>query len=82
MKLFIKNIKQLLLATEQAPEIAKGKAMNQIPIIEDAWLAVEDGKIADFGKMEDWQNIFATSQIISFCFDLSGSRSINTSPLP
>ena len=59
MKLFIKNIKQLLLATEQAPEIAKGKAMNQIPIIEDAWLAVEDGKIADFGKMEDWQNIFA-----------------------
>ena len=57
MKLFIKNIKQLLLATQQAPEIAKGKAMNQIPVIENAWLAVEDGKIADFGKMEDWPGI-------------------------
>lgn len=57
MKLFIKNIKQLLLATEQAPEIAKGKAMNHLPVIENAWLAVEDGKIADFGKMEDWPGI-------------------------
>ena len=57
MKLFIKNIKHLLLATQQAPEIAKGKAMNQIPVIENAWLAVEDGKIADFGKMEDWPGI-------------------------
>lgn len=28
-----------------------------MPVLEDAWLAVEEGMIADFGNMEDWPGI-------------------------
>ena len=31
----------------------KGDEMRELPKIENAWLLVEDGKISDFGKMED-----------------------------
>ncbi|MCH2199935.1 MAG: imidazolonepropionase [Flavobacteriales bacterium] len=57
MKMLIKNIKGLVGAREEAPSILKGADMKDLPIIEDAWLAVEDGVIADFGKMEDWPGI-------------------------
>ncbi len=57
MRILIKNIKQLV-QTEEHPKLKiSGKEMNQLPCINDAWLAIEDDKIAGFGKMEDWEGI-------------------------
>lgn len=57
MKLLIKNIKGLVGAYEHAPGRLSGKALAKLPIIEDAWLAIEDGCFADYGKMADWPGI-------------------------
>jgi imidazolonepropionase len=57
MKILFKNIKVLVSATETPLEVVKGAAMKTLPQIEDAWLAVEDGLIADFGSMADWPGI-------------------------
>lgn len=56
-KLLIKNIRSLVQARENAPETVAGKMMNELPSIHDAWLAVEDGVIVDFGAMENWPGI-------------------------
>lgn len=57
MKLLIKNIKGLVQAREEAPAFVAGDSMNELPMIENAWLAIEDGRIADFGEMADWPGI-------------------------
>ncbi len=31
--------------------------MGELPVLEDAWLAIENGKIADFGSMAAWPGI-------------------------
>jgi len=56
-KLLIKNIKSLVSVYENAPAKLSGKAMAQVPCIENAWLACEDGKIASYGSMEDFPGI-------------------------
>ena len=57
MKILIKNIKQLV-QTEELPRIkVTGAEMKNIASVSDAWLAIEDDKIAGFGKMEDWEGI-------------------------
>ncbi len=57
MKILIKNIKQLV-QTEDDPKIkVVGKDMKNISCIADAWLAIEDDKIAGYGKMNDWEGI-------------------------
>ncbi|MEZ4937989.1 MAG: imidazolonepropionase [Crocinitomicaceae bacterium] len=50
MKL-LKNIKGLYLTEETTPEFKKGKAMNEIKFIDNAFLVIEGEKIADYGKM-------------------------------
>lgn len=57
MKLLIKNIKGLVGVYENAPGRLSGKALANLPIIEDAWLAIEDGRFVDFGQMADWPGI-------------------------
>jgi imidazolonepropionase len=56
-KLLIKNIAWLAGAYETSPGLLAGKQMQQFPILQNAWLAIEDGLIADFGSMEDWPGI-------------------------
>lgn len=57
MKILIKNIKQLV-QTEEDPQLkVSGKDMKKLNVIDDAWLAIEDDKIAGFGKMDDWEGI-------------------------
>lgn len=57
MKILIKNIKQLV-QTEENPQVkVSGKDMKKLNVIDDAWLAIEDDKIAGFGKMNDWEGI-------------------------
>lgn len=56
-KLLIKNIKGLVLAEEQPLPYRAGTAMREAPVIEDAWLAIEDDKFVSFGSMEEWSGI-------------------------
>ena len=56
-KLLLKNIDQLLCVYEQAPEKRTGADMKQLPVLRNAWLACDDGKIADFGSMDDFPGI-------------------------
>jgi imidazolonepropionase len=57
MKILIKNIKGLVGHYEEAPAFLRGHQMDELPVLENAFLAVEDGKIAMYGKMEDWGGI-------------------------
>ncbi|MDR1974721.1 MAG: imidazolonepropionase [Bacteroidales bacterium] len=52
MKLII-NIKGLLPIVESDVKFVAGKGMCEVKTIENAYLLIEDGKIADFGKMDD-----------------------------
>jgi len=62
-KLLLKNIRFLLGTYQTAPLCLRGKEMGTLPMLENAWLAIENGRIADFGSMDDfpgisdWQNL-------------------------
>lgn len=57
MKVLFKNIKKLAGILQPETRILSGKQMANLESIDDAWLAVEDGIIADFGEMSDWPGI-------------------------
>ena len=42
---------------EDLPIIRKGKEMQELPILSNAFLALEDGVIVAYGAMEDWGGI-------------------------
>jgi imidazolonepropionase len=56
-RVIFKNIRQL--CGLHAPEITRlrGQEMRSFPFLEDAWLAVENGVVVDFGEMRDWPGI-------------------------
>lgn len=56
-KILIKNIKGLVQCGEHIPSVKKGKEMKELPILENAFLAIEDGVIVAYGSMEDWGGI-------------------------
>ena len=77
-KLFIKNIKKLNQVERTSKSKVSGAGMALLPSINNAWLAIEDGKILDFGEMKecpeitDWNNlevIDASDKMVfpSFC---------------
>lgn len=77
MKLLIKNIKSLVQVEEKPRVKVAGAEMKKLPCLENAWLAIEDDKIVDFGSMEnfpgisDWSNlqvIDATDKLVLPCW--------------
>lgn len=56
-RLLIKNIKTLVQVREPGYRKVSGKAMKELPCIESAWLAVDNGVIADYGSMDDFPGI-------------------------
>jgi len=56
-KLLLKNIKSLVQVHEKNPGLVKGKDMGKLPCIDDAWLACENGRIADYGSMSNFPGI-------------------------
>ena len=56
-KILIKNIKGLVQYGENLPSIRKGKEMKELPILNDAFLALEDGVIVEYGSMKEWGGI-------------------------
>lgn len=67
MKLLFTNIKELLQVRETSVLKLSGKEMNILPTIKNAWLLVEDDKIAAYGSMEDLPDLSPDKNI-----DLSG----------
>jgi imidazolonepropionase len=57
MKIFIKNIKSLYGTHSQEVALVKGSEMKVLPSIENAWLAIENGTIAAFGSMDEFDGI-------------------------
>lgn len=53
MKTLLINIKELLQVRENSIEMVSGKEMNDLPILNDAFLLLENNIISDFGKMVD-----------------------------
>ena len=53
MKLLIKNIGELVGIVPEGVLRKQGAEMAETGVLKDAWLAVEDGRIAGFGKMAD-----------------------------
>lgn len=57
MKILIKNIKSLIQVEERPGLKVSGAEMKKLPCIENAWLAIEEDKIAAFGTMNDFPGI-------------------------
>lgn len=58
MTLLVTNIKQLVGVREESV-LLRGKALAQLPVIEDAYLLINDGLIAAYGEMKqlgEWAN--------------------------
>lgn len=56
-KILIKNIHTLYQVGENFPKYISGSAMKTVPTLENAFVALEDGVIVAYGKMEDWEGI-------------------------
>jgi imidazolonepropionase len=57
MKLLIKNIRNIVQVETHIRPMRSGPEMQQLGCIPNAWLAIEEDKIAGFGSMEDWEGI-------------------------
>ncbi len=53
MRLLIRNIRQLVLATETPNPFAAGQAMAELPVLENSFLLISDDKIEGYGQMTD-----------------------------
>jgi len=56
-RLLIKNAKALAGVRPMGMRCVLGKAMADLPLIEDAWLTAEDGRITAFGPMSEFTGI-------------------------
>jgi len=61
MTTIITNIKQLV-GTRTTNTLVRGKELSALPVIENAYLIIEDGTIADFGSMDSIENRTAGRQ--------------------
>lgn len=66
--ILIKNIKGLVQVRTETLQPLRGAEMGNLPILENAFLVIHNGRIADFGKMKDLTDHSARNVI-----DASGS---------
>lgn len=57
MKILIKNIQSLVQVRAEGVKKIAGEQMSCLPCIENAWLAIDNGLIAEYGSMEDFPGI-------------------------
>ncbi|MBI3511340.1 MAG: imidazolonepropionase [Bacteroidetes bacterium] len=62
-KLLVKNIGRLVQVRETSLTKVSGKEMAVLPSLANAWLACENGKIADYGTMENFSGISDWSEL-------------------
>lgn len=53
---FLTNIKQLVNVREEN-QLLRGAALAQLPVIENAWIQIEDGVIVRYGRMDGLKSI-------------------------
>jgi imidazolonepropionase len=63
MDILITNIKGLVQVRENAISRVSGEAMAKLPMIEQAYLAIKDGRIVAFGKQEEMPELKANKII-------------------
>lgn len=63
MRTLFKNIKQLIQVRDEPIDWVAGADMKHLPIIENAYLLIEDGRIADYGSMEEVPRIAMDEEI-------------------
>ena len=63
MKQLFTNIKELLQVRENTVDKLSGTEMKELPTIKNAWLLIEDDKIADYGEMNSIPEIDADKTI-------------------
>ena len=64
MATLIKNIKSLLQVREETPKMVNGKAMTQLPHIENAFLIIDnEGNIEEYGTMDTCPQIHFDTEI-------------------
>lgn len=62
-KILVRNIKGLVQASESILPVLSGQDMKHVPMIENAFLAIEEGEVVAYGPMEDlgaiddWSNL-------------------------
>lgn len=54
--ILITNIKGLAQVRDNTPSVLAGSTMAELPVLENAYLAIADGKIADYGEMQSLAN--------------------------
>lgn len=52
--MLIKNIKGLVGLHPKHTTVLRGNNLDHLPILENAWLLIEDGLIKDFGEMDNF----------------------------
>lgn len=74
METLVTNIRQLVNVREQNT-ILKGKELAHLPVIDDAYLLIEDGKIQAFGEMKNLPILnYATATV----YDAAGATVLPT----
>lgn len=63
MSILLTNIKQLLQVRDDAPTYLSGKEMKNLPVLENAWVWLEDDTIKDYGTMDALPEIKASETI-------------------
>ena len=63
MRILFKHIKELVQVRKEAVVFLAGQQMKELPTLKNAYLLIEDGKIADFGSMEACPTIAADEVI-------------------
>jgi len=54
MSILLTNIKELFQVRAETQQALRGAAMDEVPSIKNAFLYIEDGRIADYGAMKDF----------------------------
>jgi imidazolonepropionase len=57
MAILIKNIKTLVQAEEKPRLKASGKEMTRLPVLHDAWVFIDKGRIIDFGTGANFEKV-------------------------
>ena len=63
MRILFKHINELVQVRKEAVVFVAGHQMKELPTLKNAYLLIEDGKIADFGSMEACPTIAADEVI-------------------
>ncbi len=70
--ILLENIGKLILASEAKISFKKGKELSLLPVLESAFLYIQDGLIHSFGSMEDLPSFSCPSYDVKQGFVLPG----------